>query len=503
MERGKGSYTLEMKPPATLPYTSPPHLGLPQHASPPHNGTAALNGGPRKGAPPDSVSVFTVSSAALIPVEPAGENEMSSGDVYDPYDHREMDHPTNNFETWVHMLKGSLGTGVLAMPHAFNNAGLIVGLIGTICIGSVCTYCLHVLLRCQYELCRRARLPVLNYPDTMRMALETGPTRLRFLARYSVPIVDTFLVTYQLGICCVYIMFVAENLKQVVDAWTHTETRLSYYMLALLLPLILLNYIRNLKYLAPLSTLANAITFVGFGIILYYVFSALPDVSELPYVRPFGSLPLFIGTTLFALEAVGVVVALENNMKTPRSFPGYTGVLNRSMVVIVSLYAFIGFFGFIRYGELSQPSITLNLPNGDIPAQICKLVFAIAIFITYALQCYVPLDVLWEQRLKKRMEKNSHLLLWEYVVRTVLVLFTFGVAIAVPKLDLFISLFGALCLAALGLVFPALIDICVTWPNTGRYHWIAIRDVLIFVFGLCALAIGSYTALRDIFLSFV
>ncbi len=158
-------------------------------------------------------------------------------------------------------------------------------------------------------------------------------------------------------------MFVAENLKQVVDAWTKTETALKYYMLALLLPLILLNYIRNLKYLAPLSTLANAITFVGFGIILYYVFADLPDIADRPLVRPLGSLPLFIGTTLFALEAVGVVVALENNMQTPRSFPGYTGVLNRSMVVIVALYAFIGFFGFIRYGEFSAGSITLNLPT--------------------------------------------------------------------------------------------------------------------------------------------
>lgn len=44
------------------------------------------------------------------------------------------------------MLKGSLGTGVLAMPNAFNNSGLVVGTIGTILIGSVCTYCLHVLV---------------------------------------------------------------------------------------------------------------------------------------------------------------------------------------------------------------------------------------------------------------------------------------------------------------------------------------------------------------------
>lgn len=72
-----------------------------------------------------------------------------------------------------------------------------------------------------------------------------------------------------------------------------------------------------------------------------------------------------------------------------------------------------------------------------------------------------------------------------------------------PRLELFISLFGALCLAALGLVFPALVDICVQWPRMGRFNWMLVRDLAIFTFGLVALVIGSYTALRDIVTSFL
>lgn len=51
-----------------------------------------------------------------------------------------------NKETLIHLLKGSLGTGILAMPYAFHNAGLILGFFGTLFIGSLCTYCLHVLV---------------------------------------------------------------------------------------------------------------------------------------------------------------------------------------------------------------------------------------------------------------------------------------------------------------------------------------------------------------------
>lgn len=50
-------------------------------------------------------------------------------------------------ETLVHLLKGALGTGILAMPEAFKYAGLLNGFVSTILIGILCTYCLHVLVR--------------------------------------------------------------------------------------------------------------------------------------------------------------------------------------------------------------------------------------------------------------------------------------------------------------------------------------------------------------------
>lgn len=52
-------------------------------------------------------------------------------------------------------------------------------------------------------------------------------------------------------------------------------------------------------------------------------------------------------------------------MKTPGSFVGLTGVLNRGMTVIVALYVIVGFFGYIKYGSEAKGTITLNLPQGD------------------------------------------------------------------------------------------------------------------------------------------
>lgn len=113
-------------------------------------------------------------------------------------------------------------------------------------------------------------------------------------------------------------------------------------------------------------------TFVGLGFVLYYVFQDLPSISEVPAVAPIERFPLYFGTVLFALEAVGVVIALENNMERPKSFGGTCGVLNIGMIIVTGLYGFVGLFGYIKYGAHSKDSITLNLPAGWCDQQVKK-----------------------------------------------------------------------------------------------------------------------------------
>lgn len=45
-----------------------------------------------------------------------------------------------------HMLKGSLGSGILSIPAAFKNAGLWTGLAGTVVIAVLYTHCIHTLV---------------------------------------------------------------------------------------------------------------------------------------------------------------------------------------------------------------------------------------------------------------------------------------------------------------------------------------------------------------------
>lgn len=445
-----------------------------------------------------------VESNSSSRVHSPSKQPLQDDSYYDPHAHRNLEHATSNNETLVHLLKGSLGTGILAMPNAFVNAGLLLGTVGTVLIGILCTYCLHVLVRSQYELCKKKRVPILSYPESMKIALQQGPHFMRGAANSSALIVDIFLVVYQLGICCVYIVFVATNIEPVISQYI-VEMNVRLIMALLLIPLIGINSIRNLKVLAPFSQVANVITFIGLGIVMYFICQELPPVSSRPLVGDPRNWNLFVGTTLFALEAVGVVIALENNMKTPASFGGYGGVLNRGMAAIIIMYAIMGFLGYVKYGSAALGSVTLNLPKESVLAQSVNALFAVAIFISYGLQCYVPVEIIWSRYLKKHLENASakKTLIVEYVMRVLVVLITFVLAIAVPRLELFISLFGAFCLSALGIAFPGLLEMCVLWPDKfGPCKYILIRDILLIISGIFALVLGTFISLQDIVRSF-
>lgn len=64
-------------------------------------------------------------------------------------------------------------------------------------------------------------------------------------------------------------------------------------------------------------------------------------------------------------------------------------------------------------------------------------------------------------------------------------MFSVVLAISVPLLGLFISLVGAFCLSALGIAFPAIIEMCAYWPDQlGFRRWILWKDILLIVIGI-------------------
>lgn len=52
-------------------------------------------------------------------------------------------------------------------------------------------------------------------------------------------------------------------------------------------------------------------------------------------------------------------------MKNPKKFGSAFGVLNASMLPISILYMVVGLLGYLKYGEETKGSITLDMPQDE------------------------------------------------------------------------------------------------------------------------------------------
>lgn len=121
---------------------------------------------------------------------------------------------------------------------------------------------------------------------------------------------------------------------------------------------------------------------------------------------------------------------------------------------------------------------------------------ALAIFLTYSLQFYVPMDIIWKN-LKQTF--GARKLYVEYSIRILIIIGTVAVAILVPNLGGFISLVGAVCLSTLGLIFPAVIDMLTFYDEGfGRLNWRMWKNIALISFGVLGFVTGTYVSIHDI-----
>jgi solute carrier family 36 (proton-coupled amino acid transporter) len=93
----------------------------------------------------------------------------------------------------------------------------------------------------------------------------------------------------------VYTVIIAENFLQVVEHYTGTKIDVRIFISMLLIPLILLSWVPNLKYLAPFSSVANVFMAVGLLITFYYLTIDMPSISERQLHTSLLKIPPFFG----------------------------------------------------------------------------------------------------------------------------------------------------------------------------------------------------------------
>lgn len=80
---------------------------------------------------------------------------------------------------------------------------------------------------------------------------------------YRSDITNAFLLIYQLGACCIYVVFVASNIKDIVDYFCDDDIDVRLFMVFILLPLILINWvsIRTIAFVLWTFNIEETFTF--------------------------------------------------------------------------------------------------------------------------------------------------------------------------------------------------------------------------------------------------
>lgn len=449
----------------------------------------------------DATGMFQ-SRAMMIDVELQNKEVVHQNEAINAnQSQHKVKHATTYGETLLHLLKGNIGSGLLAMGDAFKNGGIIFAPIVTIILGIVSVHSQHLLLNCADEMHRLVKLDKApSFAETVGFCFSKGPIRFRFLSRPMECLVNVFLCITQLGFCCVYIVFIATNIQMMCDQFGY-HLELAYHMLFLLMPILMSCMIRKLKYLTPVSTIANLLMMFGISAVIYESAHDLPPVNTRVYMAYWQQLPLYFGTVIYAFEGIGLVLPLKNEMKKPEQFQKPLGVLNVGMVCVGGVIITVGFLGYLKYGDGVQGSLTLNMKPGQVLSNVVQGVIALAMLFTYPLQFYVPIDITWPIIMKKISFSSP--ILCELGYRMALVFITFVLAESIPQLGLFISLVGAISSTALALVFPPLIELVMTSQKIGGLPtWVICKNVLIITLGLFIFVTGTYESIASIVKAF-
>ncbi|PIC40370.1 hypothetical protein B9Z55_011738 [Caenorhabditis nigoni] len=387
--------------------------------------------------------------------------------------------PTENSlspeQAFIHMVKAMLGTGLLSLPLAFKHSGLFLGLILTVLICLICLYCMRQVVFAAHFVCNRNGRDLIDYANIMRGAVEMGPPWIMRKGYFFKQLVNVNMFISQLGFCCVYFVFMADNLEDFFNNNTSIHLSKAVWMLLLLIPMLSICSIRRLSILAPFAMAANVVYVAAVAVVLFFFLSDLRPIDSLPWFGKATDLPLFFGTVMFAFEGVAVIMPIENRMQSPHSFIAWNGVLNSSCLVVLAIFSVTGFYGFY---------------------QTIKLMFVACIMISYPLQFYVPMERI-EKWITRKISADKQTF-YIYFARYTGVLLTCAIAELIPHLALFISLIGAFSGASMALLFPPLIELLTSYAKNELTSGLWAKNILLLGFAIIGFTTGTYSALVEI-----
>ena len=391
----------------------------------------AYGDGPDSGEDSDSDREPLEGSALLTPRTPGGRRR--------PRGDRSTGGQGSPMSAALLLLKSFVGTGVLFLPKAYKNGGMLFSNVVLLTVAILSYYCFVLLVNTR-----------------LKINGSFGDIGGVVYGRFMRNLILTSIVLSQIGFVAAYIVFTSENLQAFSLAVSNCRytIEVKYLILMQLIIFLPLSLIRDINKLGFTALIADFFILLGLVYLYYYDVLTLVQnhgISDIAQFNP-KDWSLFIGTAIFTFEGIGLIIPIQESMKKPTKFPK---VLAYVMVIIIVVFMSMGALSYAAYGSSTRTVIILNLPQDDRFVNAVQLLYAMAILLSTPLQLFPAIRIM-ENELFSRSGKYNPYIKWQknafrFCLVIVCALIAWGGA---GDLDKFVSLIGSFACIPLVYIYP-------------------------------------------------
>lgn len=378
-------------------------------------------------------------------------------------------------KTFFTLLKAFIGTGIMFLPKAFNNGGILFSSITLITVSLLSCLSFHLLL-----LCRK------RYGSGYgEIGSAIGGRKLRSL-------ILTSITLSQIGFVCSGVIFIAENLRSFLNAVSPGPTvaigtkSLIAVQLIVLIPLSL---IRDISRLGPAALLADIFIFIGLFYIWYYDISTLATSGMHPTVQLFNpqSFTLTIGSAIFTYEGIGLILPIQSSMSEPEKFPRLLYIV---MVIITTIFTSVGALCYATFGSETRVEIISNYPQTSKLVNSVQFLYSIAVLVGTPVQLFPATRIIETKIFGDRASgKKSSATKWKKnAFRTSITILCGLISIlGASDLDKFVALIGAFACVPLVYIYPAWLH----YKGVAKSPWVKAGDLFLCGIGFVAMVYST------------
>jgi proton-coupled amino acid transporter len=369
------------------------------------------------------------------------------------------------------LLKSFVGTGVLFLPRAYLNGGMLFSNMVLLGVAALSYYCF-----------------VLLVSTRLKIEGSFGDMGGILYGKWMRTLILSSIVLSQIGFVAAYTVFTAENLQAFIRAVSNCKTSISIPWLIVIQMLIFLPFslLRDIGKLGFTALIADAFILIGLAYLFYYDVFTL-STEGLADIIMFNKKDwtLFIGTAIFTFEGIGLIIPIQESMRHPEKFPK---VLFLVMIIITILFTVMGAVSYAAYGSKTETVVLLNLPQDNKMVNGVQFLYSCAILLSTPLQIFPAIRIV-ETELFTRSGKYNPYIKWQKnFFRFFVVILCSTIAwLGADNLDKFVALVGNFACIPLVFLYPPLLHYKAVARN---WIWKA-SDIALCIFGVIAMAYAT------------